>query len=278
MLSYQHAYHAGNITDVLKHTIWSYILTHFLQKPNHVHVYETHAGRGLYPTNSPEMKRLEEYHYGLGKLSWNRDEANPYLKAISHFNPNGVLEQIPGSPALAAHLLREEDHLYLAEAHAGEFEHLKTNIHKPNLHLYLSDGHGLMPRFIRPGNRTAVLIDPSYEIKSEYQQTVHTVSEILALNHQATVMVWYPLLAPGYHKTLITGLAHLKVSATWRMEYTWEDPVKDSKGWGMYGTGNIVLNMPYKLENTVEFALKNLAPKFEEGKGKLLTHFLTARD
>lgn len=278
MLSYQHAYHAGNITDVLKHTIWSHILTHLLQKPNPVHVYETHAGRGLYPVDSAEMKKLEEYHYGLGKLTWSLDEPNPYLQTVAFYNPTGTLVQIPGSPAIAARLLRPEDHLYLAEAHAGEFEYLKSNIRRPNLHLHLSDGHGLMPRFIRSGNRTAVLIDPSYEIKNEYQQTVTTVSDILAANPQATVMIWYPLLAPGHHKTLITGLAHLKIPATWRMEYTWEEPQPGNKGWGMYGTGNIVLNMPYKLENTVEPMLKHLVPKFEDGKGRLLTHFLVARD
>ena len=49
MLSYQHAYHAGNFADVHKHLTLYAVTDYLLRKESAVTYVDTHAGRGLYP-------------------------------------------------------------------------------------------------------------------------------------------------------------------------------------------------------------------------------------
>jgi 23S rRNA (adenine2030-N6)-methyltransferase len=56
LLSYQHAFHAGNHADVLKHLVLIAILERLKQKPKPFFALDTHAGAGLYDlSQSPEM-------------------------------------------------------------------------------------------------------------------------------------------------------------------------------------------------------------------------------
>lgn len=276
MLSYQHAYHAGNAADVTKHTLWAQLITQLTQKDKSLHVYESHAGRGIYPLESPELQKLEEYKDGLARLPWQKAET-PYLKAVAshqHGRESGKrLTVIPGSPAIAALLLRPDDHLTLCEAHPTEFAHLQSAIHRPNLHLHMGDGHALLPKLIRPGQRNLVLIDPSYEVKSEYAKVVETVAAILQVAPQSTVMVWYPCLPQKHHQVLLDGLKSLGASATWLGELRWSKPL----GRGMYGSGQVVLNTPYQQEKALAEALKSLAEPLKNPLAETTATQLTPR-
>ena len=48
MLSYRHAFHAGNHADVLKHYVFSLVLDYFNQKPKPYWVIDTHAGAVIF--------------------------------------------------------------------------------------------------------------------------------------------------------------------------------------------------------------------------------------
>ena len=48
MLSYQHAYHAGNLADLHKHALLAVSLDYLTRKDKQLSYIETHAGRGLY--------------------------------------------------------------------------------------------------------------------------------------------------------------------------------------------------------------------------------------
>ena len=124
MLSYQHAYHAGNAADVHKHTVLAAVLAQLTQKPAPLHYAETHAGRGLYPVNGGEMQKLREYATGLAKLPWVAPPtalSSPYLAAVQRFNTVAEgLTTVPGSPAVAVNALRPQDVLHLCEAHPRE--------------------------------------------------------------------------------------------------------------------------------------------------------------
>lgn len=281
MLSYQHAYHAGGPADVIKHTLWAMVLAKMTEKDVPLHAYETHSGRGLYPVSAPETQKTPEYLAGLARLISTQvmDSGNPYLAATRTLNPEGPLTIIPGSPAVARHVLRDVDHLYLAEAHPTELEHLRTNFphavrREANIHVQEGDGHKLISTAVRASNRTAVLIDPSYEVKAEYLQVVDTVQAILTRAPNATVMVWYPLLTPKKHsQSLIDGLKGLGISATWLAQYSWNKPDAE----GMYGTGQIILNLPYKIEGSLTTALKALAPQLKQKSADLTTTMLVPR-
>jgi 23S rRNA (adenine2030-N6)-methyltransferase len=268
MFSYQHAYHAGNTADVLKHAVWGNILTALITKSKPLNVYETHAGRGIYSAAAPETAKLQEYQTGLARLPW-PTIAGPLGLAARAYNTgthaSNDLLVIPGSPAVAHTVLRPEDHLHLCEAHPAEYTHLHSwskslKTQYENLHLHATNGHQHVPALVRAGQRTAVLVDPSYEMKTEYQTVVDTVVAILKQNPHTTIAVWYPILgvgskAHGLHQTLIDSLKALNVSATHLSQWRW---ARVEAG-GMVGSGQVVLNLPYGLEDTLGATLKPLS-------------------
>ena len=55
-----------------------------------------------------------------------------------------------------------------------------------------------------------MLVDPSYEVKSEYEAAAAFVRRLAAKWPEATVLVWYPLLPAARHRDLLAGLAPLR--------------------------------------------------------------------
>ncbi len=281
MLSYQHAYHAGGPADVIKHALWAHILRHMAQKEGALHVYETHSGRGLYDVNAPETQKTPEYKTGLLRLMVNQP-SNAYMELVNGLNPSGKLSTIPGSPAVALGVLRhgeDGDHLHLAEAHPGELEQLKLAFpharrRAENIHIHEGDGHHLIPTLIKAGQRNAVLIDPSYEVKAEYVQVTETVKAILAKAPKTTIMVWYPLLNPkARSQDMIDVLKALNIPATYLVHYSWNTP--DAAG--MFGTGQVILNLPYKLETELPNLLKPLVQPLKQTAANLTATVLVPR-
>ena len=120
MLSYRHAFHAGNHADVLKHLILLQIAGYMGEKPVPFWIIDTHAGAGRYALESVHARKLGEYHDGIGRL-WDRKGLPPavadYVEFVRMLNPDGKLRHYPGSPWLASQLLRESDRLRLYELH-----------------------------------------------------------------------------------------------------------------------------------------------------------------
>lgn len=277
MLSYQHAYHAGNPADCIKHTLWGALLAHMAEKPKPLWVAETHAGRGLYATHLPEMEKRAEYQTGLG-AAWPHLPASPYRHTVDAFNPKRTLTMVPGSPAVAASVLRPGDALHLCEAHPQEHAALcqatRQFPHAGQVHVHQADGHTHIPAMVKGGQRVAVLIDPSYEVKSEYLQTAQTVAHILARNPQGTVMVWAPILPDARHQLLLAALQDLDVSATWQADYIWAPT-----GSGLIGTSQTVVNLPYALEDSLPILLASTVAALSHlyPQGQLSHRFLTPR-
>ena len=123
MLSYRHAFHAGNHADCLKHLILTRLLTHLTVKDRALCYCETHAGPGLYALDSPQAQQNQEYLGGIGRL-WGRQDLPPgltaYLALVQECNGPGPLRRYPGSPWLAQRLLRPGDRLILHELHSAE--------------------------------------------------------------------------------------------------------------------------------------------------------------
>jgi 23S rRNA (adenine2030-N6)-methyltransferase len=265
MLSYQHAYHAGNPADVHKHTVLAAVLAQLTQKPAPLHYAETHAGRGLYPVSGGEMQKLREYATGLAKLPWGAPPtalSSPYLAAVQRFNTVAEgLTTVPGSPAVAVNALRPQDLLHLCEAHPQEFTHLQTAFQgalaRPNVHLHQADGPTRIAKLIRPGQRWLVCVDPSYERKTDYADTAAQVQALLAVAPQACVLVWYPRLANSPHTALVQGLmAGAGVPSLWHSSWRW--PAPKSGKMGMIGSGMLAINLPFPLGAGNEPALPTL--------------------
>jgi 23S rRNA (adenine2030-N6)-methyltransferase len=125
MLSYRHAFHAGNHADVLKHFVLSELARYLGQKDAPFYYMDTHAGAGLYSLDIGYATKLAEYVDGIGRL-WDRDDLpeslGGYVKLVREINPDGKLKAYPGSPWIAHQVLRDQDRLRLFELHSADAE------------------------------------------------------------------------------------------------------------------------------------------------------------
>ena len=129
MLAYRHAFHAGNHADVLKHVVLMRVLEHLNAKPKPYRFVDTHAGAGGYSLEGAYARKKGEYEQGIGRLWARTDLPAPvadYVDLVRRFNPDGVLTQYPGSPALAQMLLRDQDQLRAFELHPTEQKILRA--------------------------------------------------------------------------------------------------------------------------------------------------------
>ncbi len=265
MLSYRHAFHAGNHADVLKHAVLALVIEYLKQKDKPFWYIDTHAGAGVYSLDSSEAKKNAEFKTGIERLLDHRAELpnllQSYLGVIDGLRttlPRGY----PGSPFFAAQLLREDDRLRLFELHPRDHELLTENFAKDRrVTIAQSDGFaGLKSLLPPPPRRAVVLIDPPYELKEDYTQVVRAMHDALERFSTGTYIVWYPLLSRVESQRLPKKLAELKAPSL-RIELKVENPKGE---FGMFGSGLFVINPPWLLHDQ----LKTLLPVLQRVLGK----------
>ncbi|RUR54194.1 23S rRNA (adenine(2030)-N(6))-methyltransferase RlmJ [Vreelandella populi] len=265
MLSYQHAYHAGNFADVHKHLTLYAVTDYLLRKKTTITYIDTHAGRGLYPLATKETQRLQEYREGIWPLWQAREQLsdpllNGWLNAVSAAQPVAQeLTHYPGSPWWLSQPLREHDRLRLFELHPGEHQHLNAQVLPPQAQRIYGDGlAGLTAMLPVATPRLCVLIDPSFERKVEYQEVADTVIHALEKARHGVVMVWYPLLPAGHHHVLLNALKNSGIRKIWRSELLLRAPAEQAHG--MYGSGMLVINPPWGLDERLATAMAEITP------------------
>jgi 23S rRNA (adenine2030-N6)-methyltransferase len=262
MLSYRHAFHAGNHADVLKHCILVQLLRHLNQKDKPYWFVDTHAGAGRYLLDSEHAMKNAEFERGIGRL-WSRNDLPPpladYLAQVRGMNSDGRLRHYPGSPWLAYELMRPEDRLRLFELHSTDIHLLDKTFAKSGVRvaLHQADGfHEIKSVLPPPPRRGLVLIDPAYEDKRDYLRVVATMKEALSRFATGTFAVWYPQLQRGDARELPEKLR--KLAPKWLdARLTVQAPGAD--GFGMHGSGVFVVNPPWTLAGEMREVLPWLA-------------------
>ena len=271
MLSYRHAYHAGNHADVLKHLILLQIAQYLGEKPAPFWIIDTHAGAGRYALDSAHASKLAEWRDGVGRL-WNATSLPPaavdYLDFVKMLNPDGQLRHYPGSPWLARQLLRESDRLRLYEMHSSDGKLLQECFRGAGRQVAITEGDGfagLKALLPPPPRRALVLIDPSYETKADYANVIKALQEAMKRFPTGTYALWYPLLLKPESRQLPDRLKRLGVP-NW-LNATLEVKAPPRDGFGMYGSGMFVINPPWTLEKTLHETLPALATLLAQGPG-----------
>ncbi|PKH23794.1 23S rRNA (adenine(2030)-N(6))-methyltransferase RlmJ [Enterobacterales bacterium CwR94] len=250
MLSYRHSFHAGNHADVLKHTVQSLIITALNEKDKPYLYLDTHAGAGRYLLSGEHAERTGEYLEGIARI-WQRDDIpealEPYLDAVRAMNPNGTLRYYPGSPLIARHLLRAEDKLQLTELHPSDCPLLRQEFAKDNrATVDRSDGYQqLKAKLPPPQRRGLVLIDPPYEMKTDYQAVVAGIKEGHKRFATGVYALWYPVVLRQQIKRMVHELEETGIRRILQIELAVRP---DSDQRGMTASGMIVINPPWKLE------------------------------
>ncbi len=242
MLSYQHAYHAGNLADVHKHAALAWVLSYLTGKDKPLSYIETHAGRGLYALNAPEALKTGEAAAGIARLAPHFAPDHPYLRAIEAIRAAHGPSAYPGSPLIAAQLLRPTDKMTLAELHPQEHAALARVLPPGRATLQRREGLEMAQALCPPTPRRGVLmVDPSYEVKAEYDALPRFLTQIRRKWNVGILLLWYPILQAGPHQPMCDALraAHHDIA----LFETRFPPVR--AGHRMIGSGLAVINPPW---------------------------------
>jgi len=222
---------------------------------------DTHAGAGAYSLQSEQAEKTQEYKQGIAEL-WTKTDLPPsiqsYIAQIKQVNPNGELSHYLGSPKIAQQRLRTQDQLKLYELHNTEVELLKELMGRDRrVQIFHEDGFKHCAGLIPPQQRRGlVLIDPSYEIKTEYQQVFDLLEQLYRRFATGTYALWYPVV----DRERIDKLERMIKSSTLRNVQLFElAQSPDSELHGMTASGMIVMNPPWTLKAEMEEALPYLA-------------------
>ncbi len=285
MLAYRHAFHAGNHADVLKHLVLIQVLQYMNRKDKPYWMIDTHAGAGGYALHDAAAQKKAEYAQGIARL-WTRTDAPAavadYLGAIREFNPAGrsgagdggqaPLIYYPGSPAIEQRLLRPQDRLWLFELHPSDHRPLDASFGaQRGVQVRCADGfvalRSLLPPQVRRG---VVLLDPSYELKTDYAALRNALADALERFATGTYLVWYPVLQRRESHLLPQQLRRIARAVDWldaRMQVAAPDP----SGFGLLGSGMFVINPPWTLHETLRATLPWLTRALAQFEG---AHFL----
>lgn len=272
MLSYRHAFHAGNHADVLKHFVLVQLLEYFNQKDKPYWYIDTHAGAGCYALDEAFARKNAEFEEGVARLFGRKDvpsEVKSYLKVVRDLNNNsGKLRLYPGSPCCAAPLLRADDRMRLFELHPADCRLLQKTFeeHGSKAIVLEQDGFTGINAFLPPPTRRAlVLIDPPYEVKTDYRTVVSMVKESLRRFPTGTYMVWYPRLHSMQSRELPEKLKRLPDTKWLHVSMDVHKPAED--GFGMHGSGLFIINPPWTLPATLKKVMPWLVEVLGQGEG-----------
>jgi 23S rRNA (adenine2030-N6)-methyltransferase len=269
MLSYRHAFHAGNHADVFKHLVLTLLVRSLLHKDKPFFYLDTHAGAGRYNLNSEMARKNREYEGGIARL-WN--EPNPpeavreYLAAVRTTNPGKELRWYPGSPRIVRHFLRPKDRMALCELHPTEAKLLSAEFAGDRqVRVEHLDGYqGLKALLPPPERRGLVHIDPAYELKDERRRLLDAVKE--GYKRWATGMfaVWYPIQDRATADDFLRRFERLGIRKVLLAEFT----VLPEEAFRLNGSGMIVINPPWRLDEQLSGLLPWLREKLAaDGQG-----------
>jgi 23S rRNA (adenine2030-N6)-methyltransferase len=254
MLAYRHAFHAGNHADVLKHIVLMLLLRYMNTKDKPYRLIDTHAGAGGYSLEGRYAQKKGEFEQGIARL-WARDDLPPavadYVQLVRDFNPQGALEQYPGSPAFAQMLLRAKDQLRLYELHPTEHKILASYLGTvKGAEVKHADGfEGLKSQLPPSTRRAVVLMDPSYEGHGDYPKVIAALRDAILRFADGVYMVWYPQVSKLEAAQLPRRLEALAPKGWLHVRLTVQEP--DSQGFGLAGSGVFIINPPYTLHDEV---------------------------
>ncbi|MDT8372271.1 MAG: 23S rRNA (adenine(2030)-N(6))-methyltransferase RlmJ [Gammaproteobacteria bacterium] len=269
MLSYRHSFHAGNYADVLKHIVLIELLEYITKKEGGFDYIDTHAGAGMYDLQSEHATKLHEYQQGIAKLKqqdW--PELATYFDILAKYNSDGKLDFYPGSPMITMHFLRGQDRSWLYELHPKDAEMLVNNMGRiKRARIMHQDGFkGLLSLLPPVSRRAVVLIDPSYEVKTDYNHVVDVVIEAYNTFPTGIYALWYPVVDRNHIATMQRRLVKSGIKKIVQFEL---GVTQDQFGTGMTASGMIVINPPWILHDK----MATLLPKLKSVLGRDNTAF-----
>lgn len=265
MLSYRHAFHAGNHADILKHLCLVGVLESMTKKDKNFTAIDAHAGAGIYFLDDERAIKTGESQVGIlslyQKFLANKENSEipnlvkNYLQFVEPYLKNN---QYPGSPEIIRKFLRSGDKEFLFELHNTEIEILKSNIKDSRVTILHQNSFENLKSVVPPLiKRGLLLIDPSYEVSSDYENSANSLILTYKKWNVAVLCLWYPLLKHRKSecemmldkiKTSIENLSKEKEIQIDNFQLLVDSPEKEM---GLYGSGMLIVNTPWQLKEKI---------------------------
>ena len=265
-MNYRHVYHAGNFADVLKHVVLIALIEALKTKQTPFAVLDTHAGAGRYSLASEEALKTGEFRDGVMRLL-----SAERLPTLVHAYLNLVRSQngsqtYPGSPLIAAQLLRDSDRLMLCEVQDAEVASLRQLFARDaRVAVHQRDGYQALSALLPPPEkRGLVLIDPPFEAQ---EQEFRIIEDALAAAHKrfanGVYAVWYPI---KLRQSVLPFHRWLKESGMRKVLVAEICVHPDNSALRLNGCGMAIINAPYKLDRTLAEILPTLATTLAQSR------------
>lgn len=259
-MNYRHIYHAGNFTEVVKHSVLALIIEYLRQKSAGFCYIDTHAGEGIYDLTSLEAQKTGEAAAGVQRLiqqPQHPDSLRSYLQILKPYQLHQQLTQYPGSPVFAYQLLRSQDQMILNEYHSQICQQLKQNFAgKSRVAIHQRDAYEFLPAVVPPLiARGLVLIDPPFEQKDENEKIQLMLEKAVKKWMHGIYMIWYPItnLRSWRWQAVVS---RLPVKDYLVAELTIAVNPLDTKG--LLGCRLLIINPPWRLADALKPLLNYL--------------------
>jgi len=259
-VNYRHGYHAGNFADVVKHLALVAILLHLRKKDTAFAVVDSHAGRGTYDLAGTEAGKTGESLGGIARLAdlWGKmpEALSTYLSLVRDAGDNSY----PGSPLIAAQLLRPQDRLTAIEKHPEEFAVLKEVLAPfRNAAAEQADGYQRAVRLLPPPSRRGlVLMDPPFESPDEFSALAQAVRDATHKFANGIYLIWYPIKsqadADAFTGEAMAGGIAKAISIDTKV------PAPEGK---LNRSGLLVVNPPYGFDEAIQACAAIIAPRMQ---------------
>jgi 23S rRNA (adenine2030-N6)-methyltransferase len=264
-MNYRHAFHAGNHTEVFKHSALCLLLLELRKKSKPFTVLDTHAGAGMYDLLSLEAEKTGEARDGIG-LVFEKDvpATSAYLEIVRWLNQDG-LRCYPGSPTIVQALLRKDDRLIACELREDDAARLRTAFHEDRrISIHRRDGYEAISAFVPPPSRRGlVFIDPPFEQRDEFEQLAEALNSGIKKWPTGIFLAWYPLKDRSGIRTLRARYRSAN-PPTLCCEFL-REPLD---GMRLAGSGLIVCNPPWQFEAKLMAMCRALLTAFGAEKGR----------
>ena len=271
-MNYDHAYHAGNFADVVKHAVLTRVVEYLKRKEKPFRVIDTHAGAGVYDLSSEQAQKTGEWRSGIARLRAATLPENaaallrPYLDIVDHYNPTEDLTAYPGSPAIVRQLLRGRDRLTAIELHPEASFALKTRFSGDfQTRIIQLDGWLALGAQVPPKEkRGLVMVDPPFEIDHEFERIHDGLRKAHARWPTGIYAFWYPVKDFPAIERFHAALAASGIPRILDAQLMIRSPIHYPR---LDGTGLVLVNPPYVLEEELQVLLPALANVLGEDDG-----------
>lgn len=246
-MNYRHAFHAGSFADVVKHTVLLQLLEYLQKKPTPYCFIDTHAGEGAYDLSSDIAQKTNEAFLGVGKLL-NAKGVHPasldrYLTLIQSY------PLFPGSPLIAAKVMRPIDRVILNEKHPNTYQQLKNNLKAyKNIAIHQRDAYEFLTAMLPPKEqRGLVFIDPAFEDDAEMEYLQHSLEQCYKRWPQGLYLIWLPIVGRSFYTA--RDLQHSGFENYLTIEFCVNIPSSNAQG--LIGSTLLLINPPWQIEKVL---------------------------